>query len=88
MFRFAHKYLKLPKTKFIGLTLLLDIWRVLKLYINTHSYGFDADCLVLFYYTFCSTCFGYNTYPSSGATYNVHADDTGKCTVMYIICRS
>jgi hypothetical protein len=32
------------------------------------------------YYTFCSTCFGCNTHPSSGATYNVHADDTGKCT--------
>ena len=40
----------------------------------------DANCLVLFYYTFCSTCFGCNTHPSSGATYNVHADDTGKCT--------
>ena len=26
------------------------------------------------------TCFGCNTHPSSGATYNVHADDTGKCT--------
>ena len=26
------------------------------------------------YYTFCSTCFGCNTHPSSGATYNVHAD--------------
>ena len=35
---------------------------------------------MLFYYTLCSTCFGCNTHPSSGATHNVHADDTSKCT--------
>ena len=28
----------------------------------------------------CSTCFRCNIHPSSGAAYNVHADDTGKCT--------
>ena len=33
----------------------------------------DANCLVLFYYTFCSTCFGCNIHPSSGASYNAHA---------------
>jgi hypothetical protein len=36
--------------------------------------------VLIFYYTFCSTCFGCNTHPSSGAIYNVHADCRGKCT--------
>ena len=62
-------------------------------------YGFTRTSLmqivVLFYYTFCSTCFGCNIHPSSGAIYNVHADGTGQltraltCTIcMYIIYRS
>ena len=49
-------------------------------YIWVYQDQLDANCLVLFYYTFCSTCFGCSTHPSSGASYNVHADGTGKCT--------
>ena len=51
--------------------------------------------LFCFYYTICSTCFGCNTHPSSGAIWNIHADGTGKCTCkltcsicMYILYRS
>jgi len=52
-------------------------------YIWVYWDQLDANCLVLFYYNlFCSTCFGSNTHPSSGASYNAHAADTGKCTVM------
>ena len=33
-------------------------------YIWVYWDQLDANCLVLFYYTFCSTCFGCNTHPS------------------------
>ena len=71
------------------------------IYIWVYQDQLDANSLALiFYYTFCSTCFGCNTHPSSGAIYNVHADGTvsarvhvhlpvpSACTLSLILRRS
>ena len=48
---------------------------VVETYIPRWVYWYllDANCLVLVYYTFFTTCFGCIIHPSSGASYNAHA---------------
>ena len=68
----------------INIELVLRMYPIQSVY-NMHVYmGLlrPAWCKFTLLHFPCSTCFGCNIHPTSGASYNAHAAGTCKCTVM------